>query len=39
MGNTGESNNTPMEVHINQIPLHELNLNARFIPNTLSAIY
>lgn len=39
MGDTGESNNTSMKVHMNQIPLHELNLNAIFNPNTLAAIY
>lgn len=39
MGDTGESNNTPVKVHLNQIPLHELNLNAGYNPNTLAAIY
>lgn len=37
MGDTGESNNTPVKVHINQIPLHELNLNAGFNPKRTSS--
>lgn len=39
MGDTGESNNTSMKVHINQISLHEVYLNVIFNPNTPAAIY
>lgn len=39
MGDTGESNNTSVKVHINQISLHEVYLNVIFNPNTAAAIY
>lgn len=39
VGDTGESQTISVEVRINQIPFHEINLNAEFSPQTPEAIY